>query len=195
MRCFPVTILRCGTQTQPGFNAGFNLNNAPYTGPTVKDGAAISNNGPFTIADKFGNTAITHPNDKLVVSPNASYMNDGILPGKKQNVFPVSEKFGALDVQVGKNGVMVQKVSDAMTGGTPYFATASGTTSDTRIKDMDTISQLGVSGVTEANFKGLFKTPRIQAKDGGFESLFLTAIKNKSLAAFQPAGSSPPPRS
>ena len=51
-----------GTQTQPGFNAGFNLNNAPYTGPTVKDGAAISNNGPFTIADKFGNTAITHPN-------------------------------------------------------------------------------------------------------------------------------------
>jgi len=82
----------------------------------VADAASISNKGPFTIQDSAGNLAITHPNDKLVVSPNVSYINDGVLPGRKQNVFPVSEKFGALDVQVGKKGVMVQKVSDAMTG-------------------------------------------------------------------------------
>ncbi len=90
--------------------------NALPTVQTVNDAASISNNGPFTIQDSRGNLAVTHPSDKLVVSPNVSYVNDGVLPGKKQNVFPVSEKFGALDVQVGKGGVMVQKVSDAMSG-------------------------------------------------------------------------------
>ena len=30
----------------------------------VNDGAAISNNGPFTITDKFGNAAVSHPSDR-----------------------------------------------------------------------------------------------------------------------------------
>jgi hypothetical protein len=96
------------------FNTGAGKIN-PTSMQVTQDGATISNNGPFTITDKFGNAAITHPNDKLVVSPNVSYVNDGIS-GKGGSVFPVSEKFGALDVQVGKKGVMVQKVEDGFFG-------------------------------------------------------------------------------
>ena len=79
----------------------------------VQDGSSISNNGPFTIQDSKGNLAITHPKDKLVVSPNVSYINDGAT-GKGGPVFPISEKFGALDVKVSPKGVMVQKVNDAV---------------------------------------------------------------------------------
>ncbi len=79
----------------------------------VQDGSSISNNGPFTIQDSKGNLAITHPKDKLVVSPNVSYINDGAT-GKGGPVFPISEKFGALDVKVSPKGVSVQKVNDAL---------------------------------------------------------------------------------
>jgi hypothetical protein len=81
----------------------------------VSDAASISNNGPFTIQDSKGNLAITHPDDKLVVSPNVSYISDGVS-GKGGPVFPVSEQFGALDVKVGKSGVVVQKIKDGFTG-------------------------------------------------------------------------------
>lgn len=89
--------------------------NPSATPQQVQDGSTISNNGPFTIQDSKGNLAVTHPNDKLVVSPNVSYINDG-ASGKGGPVFPISEEFGALDVKVSKSGVAVQKVKDAMTG-------------------------------------------------------------------------------
>jgi hypothetical protein len=104
----------------------FVVDNAPQTEPyfqKVADAASISNNGPFTIQDSRGNLAITHPNDKLVVSPNVSYVSDGIS-GKGGPVFPVSENFGALDVKVGKSGVMVQKIKDGVTGGGNTIPTA-----------------------------------------------------------------------
>ena len=84
----------------------------PPKSQKVKDGSTVSNKGPFTISDRFGNVAITHPKDNLVVSPNISYINDG-MTGKGGPVFPVSEDFGALDVKVSPKGVMVQKISDA----------------------------------------------------------------------------------
>jgi hypothetical protein len=84
------------------------------TGIKVKDGSTVSNKGPFTISDKFGNVAITHPQDKLVVSPNISYVNDGATPTPQNKVFPVSEGFGALDVKVSPKKVLVQKVKDAL---------------------------------------------------------------------------------
>jgi len=85
----------------------------PKTSPQrVSDGSS-SSKGPFTIADRFGNVAVTHPKDGIVVSPNISYVNDGVA-GKKGPVFPVSEKFGALDVKVSPKGVMVQKVNDGV---------------------------------------------------------------------------------
>ena len=96
----------------------FVVDNAPQTKPyfqEVADAASISNNGPFTIQDSKGNLAITHPKDKLVVSPNVSYVADG-MSGGSGPVFPVSENFGALDVKVGKSGVVVQKIKDGFTG-------------------------------------------------------------------------------
>ena len=80
----------------------------------VKDGSTVSNKGPFTISDRFGNIAVTHPQDKLVVSPNISYVNDGISSPSRNQVFPVSEGFGMLDVKVSPKGVMVQKINDGI---------------------------------------------------------------------------------
>jgi len=107
----------------------------------VADAANISNNGPFTIQDSRGNLAVTHPNDKLVVSPNVSYVADG-MSGKGGPVFPVSEKFGALDVKVGKEGVIVQKVNDGIT---------SSLTNETTINHINTSQQImdGFTGLTE----------------------------------------------
>jgi hypothetical protein len=80
----------------------------------VKDGSTVSNKGPFTITYKFGRLAITNPQDKLVVYPNISYVNDGISSPSRNQVFPVSEGFGKLDVKVSPKGVMVQKVNDGV---------------------------------------------------------------------------------
>jgi phage-related protein len=125
----------------PGFGGkswGFNLGNIQ----TVQDAASISHNGPFTIQDSKGNLAITHPNDKLVVSPNVSYVADGAT-GKGGPVFPVSEKFGALDVKVGKEGVLVQKVKDGVM--------ASNNISETAINHINSAQYIqdGITGITE----------------------------------------------
>ena len=96
-----------------GGTIGFDLSPLPL----VEDGASVSKKGPFTIIDNNGNMAITHPEDKLVVSPNISYVNDAITSKQSQQVFPVSEKFGALDVKVSRKGVNVQKIKDGATSG------------------------------------------------------------------------------
>jgi phage-related protein len=96
-----------------GGTIGFDLSPLPL----VEDGASVSKKGPFTIIDNNGNMAITHPEDKLVVSPNISYVNDAITSKQPQQVFPVSEKFGALDVKVSRKGVNVQKIKDGATSG------------------------------------------------------------------------------
>jgi len=156
----------------------------------VADAASISNKGPFTIQDSAGNLAITHPNDKLVVSPNVSYVADG-MSGKGGPVFPVSEDFGALDVKVGKSGVMVQKVKDGTAGDISYKE-VTGTTSASQISNFDTIQQLGVAGATQENYKNLF-TAQAKESQGNkyFASTLLDMVNNQLLSNFTPSG--PPP--
>ena len=45
----------------------------------VADGGALAARGPFTITDKFGATAVTAKGDGIVVSPNISYVQDGVI--------------------------------------------------------------------------------------------------------------------
>ena len=157
----------------------------------VADAASISNNGPFKIEDVNGNLAITHPNDKLVVSPNVSYVSDG-MSGKGGPVFPVSENFGALDVKVGQSGVMVQKVKDGTAGNISYTEVA-GTTSSTQINNLNTIQQLGVTGVTSENYKDLFTA---QAVESFGKKYFNSTMKNMAdsqlLSNFTPSANTPP---
>jgi hypothetical protein len=56
----------------------------------VQDGSALSSRGPFTITDKFGATAITAKGDGVVVSPNISYVNDGIVDAEPINQIATS---------------------------------------------------------------------------------------------------------
>lgn len=151
LNSFPAnTVITIGDPTLPPTNSGVpnmsgGVTNDGFTGnikvQNVQDAANISNNGPFTIQDSRGNLAVTHPNDKLVVSPNVSYVADG-MSGKGGPVFPVSEKFGALDVKVGKEGVIVQKVNDGIT---------SSLTNETTINHINTSQQImdGFTGLTE----------------------------------------------
>ena len=131
------TILQSSSPSGSYQNIQYQISKAQ----TVQDGSSISHNGPFTIQDSKGNLAITHPKDKLVVSPNVSYIADGAT-GKGGPVFPVSEKFGALDVKVGKEGVLVQKINDGIT---------SSLTNETTINHINTSQQVmdGFTGLTE----------------------------------------------
>ena len=152
----------------------------------VNDGS-VSSKGPFTIMDRLGNIAVTHPKDGLVVSPNISYVNDGAT-GKGGPVFPISEKFGALDVKVSPKGVMVQKINDGVVAPSTYQEVL-GSTSATNIISSNVITGLGVPGVTEENFKGQFTVATPSGLKNIVGSLF-TMGKNKALSEFAYSGPS-----
>ena len=54
----------------------------------VADGSAFASRGPFTITDKFGATAVTAKGDGVVVSPNISYVEDGITNATAMGISP-----------------------------------------------------------------------------------------------------------
>jgi hypothetical protein len=137
--------------------------------------------------DRLGNIAVTHPKDGLVVSPNISYVNDGAT-GKGGPVFPISEKFGALDVKVSPKGVMVQKINDGVVAPSTYQEVL-GSTSATNIISSNVITGLGVPGVTEENFKGQFTVATPSGLKNIVGSLF-TMGKNKALSEFAYSGPS-----
>jgi len=153
----------------------------------VKDGSTVSNKGPFTISDKFGNIAITHPQDKLVVSPNISYVNDGISSPSRNQVFPVSEGFGKLDVKVSPKGVMVQKVKDGAIPSAPLsYQEVFGSTSATRVISSNVLRELGIPGVDDKNFKNQFSLIA-QGNTNLIPSLSEMG-KSKKLTLFTPSG-------
>lgn len=73
---------------------------------TVKDGIAPSSNGPFTITDKFGGTAITTEGDSIAVSPNINKesSNSKALEDKLDRLISLHQQH----LEVAKSGTTLQ---------------------------------------------------------------------------------------
>ncbi len=87
---------------------------------SVADGTAPSANGPFTITDSYGSTAVTAAGDNVVVSPNVTSggKSSGITSAQANKMISLLEKVANKSFSVSMDG---RKLSNAMeTSGVSY---------------------------------------------------------------------------
>jgi len=80
---------------------------------SVADGTAPSANGPFTITDSYGSTAVTAAGDNVVVSPNVSSggSSSGITSAQANKMISLLEKVASKSFSVNMDG---RQLSTAM---------------------------------------------------------------------------------
>jgi len=75
----------------------------------VKDGIAPSGNGPFTITDSYGATAVTAKGDGVVVSPNISKGGGGMSDAKLDRMIALLEKLANKSTTLQMDGRVLAK--------------------------------------------------------------------------------------
>ena len=75
----------------------------------VKDGIAPSGNGPFTITDSYGATAVTAKGDGVVVSPNISKGGGGMSDAKMDRMIALLEKLANKSTTLQMDGRVLAK--------------------------------------------------------------------------------------
>jgi hypothetical protein len=75
----------------------------------VKDGIAPSGNGPFTITDSYGATAVTAKGDGVVVSPNISKGGGGMSDAKMDRMIALLEKVANKSTTLQMDGRVLAK--------------------------------------------------------------------------------------
>lgn len=78
---------------------------------SVADGTAPSANGPFTITDSYGATAVTAAGDNVVVSPNVNSGGSGITSAQANKMISLLEKVANKSFSVNMDG---RQLSSAM---------------------------------------------------------------------------------
>ena len=81
----------------------------------VEDGSASPSRGPFSITDRFGSTAVTATNDGVVVSPNISYVNDGMTNANSIETitsYNIPQNTPVVENVTTDNSTLEQKVAD-----------------------------------------------------------------------------------
>ena len=85
---------------------------------SVADGSALASKGPFTITDKFGATAVTAKGDGVVVSPNISYVEDGItnaaVGGISQNTTVIENDNSELKQELAEMKQLMSKLIETI---------------------------------------------------------------------------------
>ena len=80
---------------------------------SVADGTAPASNGPFTITDSYGATAVTAAGDNVVVSPNVSSggSSSGITSAQANKMISLLEKVANKSFSINMDG---RQLSSAM---------------------------------------------------------------------------------